>query len=141
MISLEFSQIVVSGLSYYGGIIMKRIFRILFTIGLLISVSLVGCSKAGKADMEGIALDVHEHGIELARELSPSEYEEIKDESVSKIHSEEVRGERASLGLIDLTYDNTDEISKGDEVEVWLAGDIFDSYPPQADARKIIVKE
>lgn len=116
---------------------MKRICLTLFIV-LLISISLIGC---GQADMEGIALDVHENGITLATDLTLVEYEEIKNKSATKIQNEDVAGERASLGLVDLTYKKTDKLSKGDEVKVWIDGDIMSSYPGQADARKIKIKQ
>src|SRR5699024_3147901 len=104
---------------------------------LLISFSLVGC---GNADMEGIVLEVNENGIKLATEMSPDEYEEIKNKSVSNIQNEDVNGD-TYRGLIDLNYDHTDKLSKGDEVEIWIDGDIRESYPLGATAKKISVKK
>lgn len=115
---------------------MKRLFSTAFTI-ILISLSLVGCSKPS---IEGIILEVNEHGVKLATELSLEEYEDIKNESVSKIQNEDVHGD-TYRGLIDLTYKDTDGLSKGDEVEVWIDGDIMASYPEKAEAKKISVKE
>jgi len=114
---------------------MKKTFLSLIII-ILISVSLVGC---GKADMQGIVLDTRENGLTLARELTPGEYEKIKDISPTKLHNEDVEGKR-DLGLISLSYEDMDEINKGDEVDVWIAGDIMESYPPQADAKKVTKK-
>lgn len=94
-----------------------------------------------KADIEGIVLDINEHGIKLARNLSPDEYEEIKNESVTKLHNEYVGGERESLGLIDLIYENKNEFNKGDEVEVWIDGDIMEIFPERAKAKNIVVKQ
>lgn len=115
---------------------MKRLFSTAFTI-ILISLSLAGCSKPS---MEGIILEVNEHGVKLATELSLEEYEDIKHESVSNIQNEDVHGD-TYRGLIDLTYKDTGGLSKGDEVEVWIDGGIMESYPLQAKARKISVKE
>src|SRR5690625_2501834 len=95
----------------------------------------------GKADMEGIVLDIGERGIKLARNLTLDEYEEIKNEPVTKLHNEDVTGERESLGLIDLIYENENEFNKGDVVEVWIDGDIMEIYPPRAKAKKIVVKQ
>ena len=95
----------------------------------------------GKADMEGIVLDIVELGIKLARNLSPDEYEEIKNESVTKLHNEYVGGERECLGLIDLIYENKNEFNKGDEVEVWTDGYIMEIFPERAKAKKIVVKQ
>lgn len=115
---------------------MKR--AVFMTILIIISASLTGC---GEADMEGIVLDVTENKLLLSENLTPKEYEGIKDESVIKIQNEDVEGERESLHLIELTYDQADKFSKGDEVDVWIDGDIFASYPGQAQAKKILIKK
>lgn len=117
---------------------MKHIKFLIVMFGMMI-VFLLGCGD-GDADMEGIVLETTDKGITLARELSPAEYEDIKDEPVTKLHNEDVEGKR-DLGLMELYYDHKDVFNKGDEVEVWLDGDIMDSYPPQADARKIALKK
>nr|WP_232827998.1 DUF3221 domain-containing protein [Paraliobacillus sp. X-1268] len=39
-----------------------------------------------------------------------------------------------------LAYDNPEEWSKGDEVKVWIDGDVLASYPEQAKAKKIQFK-
>ncbi|MEJ8777192.1 DUF3221 domain-containing protein [Pseudogracilibacillus sp. ICA-222130] len=115
---------------------MKRLFSTAFTI-ILLSLSLVGCSKPS---IEGIILEVNEHGIKLATELSSEEYEEIENIPVSDIQNEDVQG-NTYRGLIDLTYKDTGGLSKGDKVEVWIDGDIMESYPEKAKAKKISVKE
>src|SRR5690625_6561757 len=108
-----------------------------FVIITLFSVSLVGC---GDADMEGIVLETTENYIKVATELSPDEYEEIKDKSAGQIQDEDVLGD-TYRGLIDLTYDNTEKFSKGDEVEIWIDGDIRDSNPLRAAVKQISVKK
>lgn len=114
----------------------KAMFALIILI--LFSVLLIGC---GDADMEGIVLEVNENEIKLAENLSPNKYEEIKNESVKKLQNEDVEGKRESLVLMDITWDNADEFSKGDEVEVWIDGDIMSSYPGKADAKKISNKK
>lgn len=116
---------------------MKRI--LLLTIAILVGVLLVGCGD-GEADMAGIVLDTSENGLTLARELTPGEYGKIKDVSPTKLHNEDVEGKR-DLGLISLSYEDMNEINRGDEVDVWIDGDIMDSYPPQADAKKVSKKK
>ncbi|WP_368654168.1 DUF3221 domain-containing protein [Ornithinibacillus sp. 4-3] len=113
---------------------MKK--TLLITFIVLLNVLLIGC---GKPDIEGIVLEVNDDGVKLATELSPAEYEKIKDESVLDIQNEDVNGS-TSLGLIDLNYEHTDKFSKGDEVEVWMEGDIMTSYPSKAKAKKISKK-
>src|SRR5699024_8011553 len=92
-------------------------------IFILFGFLLVGC---GDADMEGIVLETTENDVKVATELSPDEYEEIKDKLVSQIQNEDVHGD-AYRGLIDLTYDHTDKFSKGDEVDIWIDGYIRES--------------
>ncbi|MES5893502.1 hypothetical protein [Bacillus cereus group sp. RP43] len=87
---------------------MKRKFFIAFTV-ILLSISLAGC---GKADMEGIILEVTENEILLSENLSLDKYEDIKNKSISEIQEEE-----KGIPLIYLAYDNTEEWSKGDEVK------------------------
>ncbi|WP_219375808.1 DUF3221 domain-containing protein [Bacillus mycoides] len=86
--------------------------------------------------MEGIILEVTENKILLSENLSLDKYEDIKDKSISEIQEEE-RG----IPLISLAYDNTEELSKGDEVKEWIDGDVFASYPEQAKAKKIQFKK
>src|SRR5690625_51849 len=157
-------------LSQRGGVILIRKCTILFTVILIALVSacisasndntdriesIAGYGEGkdntdriepitgygeGKADMEGIVLDIGESVIKLARNLSPDEYEEIKNESVTKLHNEDVTGER-ELGLIDLIYENKKEFNKGDKVEVWVDGDIMEISPARVKAKKIVVKK
>lgn len=76
----------------------------------------------------------------IATELSADEYESIKDQPASEIQNEDVHGD-THRGLIDLSYDEPKDFNKGDEVEVWLEGDIMESYPPSATAKKITLKK
>ena len=105
---------------------------------LLFSFLLFGCSS--NPDMEGIILKVTEHKVMLATELSMSEYEQMKDKSISQIQNEDVLGD-AYFGLIELTYERAEEFNQGDEVEVWIEDGVMESYPEQAKAKKIKQKE
>ncbi|SHN18261.1 DUF3221 domain-containing protein [Gracilibacillus kekensis] len=111
---------------------MKRKLFIVFTV-LLLSISIVGC---GNSDMEGIILEVTENELLLSKNLSLDKYEDMKNKSISEIQEEE-----KGIFLIYLTHDNTKEWSKGDEVKVWIDGDILTSYPEQAKAKKIQFKK
>lgn len=117
---------------------MKKLFTTAWTM-ILVSLFLASCGQQ-EPDMEGIILEVSEHGVKLAKELSLEEYEDIKNDPVSKIQNEDVYGD-TYRGLIDLTYEDTGGLNKGDEVEVWIDGGIMESYPEKAEARKILVKE
>jgi hypothetical protein len=116
---------------------MKKIFSRTMMI-LFISFVLTGC---GDADMQGMILEIRENGVLFSENLSPEEYESIKNKPVSELQNEDVHGERESLSLVELTYDQTDELSEGDQVEVWIHGDILMSYPSQAKAEKISIKK
>ncbi|UOQ83551.1 DUF3221 domain-containing protein [Gracilibacillus salinarum] len=107
---------------------MKRKLITAFTV-ILFSISIAGC---GNADMEGIILEVTENEIVLSKNLSLDKYEEIQDKSISEIQEEE-----KGISLIFLTYDHAEEWSKGDEVKVWIDGDVLASYPEQAKAKKV----
>ncbi|MGN7942091.1 DUF3221 domain-containing protein [Virgibacillus sp. 6R] len=111
---------------------MKRKCIIAFTV-ILLSISLAGCRNA---DMEGIILEVTENEILLSENLSLDKYEDIKNKTISEIQEEE-----KGIPLISLTYDNTVELSKGDEVIVWIDGNVLASYPEQAKAKKIQFKK
>src|SRR5690625_4498013 len=110
---------------------MKRGLVIAVTL-IVISISLAG---GGKASMEGIILEVAESEIVLSENLSCDKYGEFKNKSSTGIQEEE-----KSIPLSYLAYDNIEEWSKGDEVKVWIDGDVLASYPEQAKAKKIQLK-
>lgn len=87
------------------------------------------------ADMEGIILEVTEKEILFFENLSRDKYEEIKNVPIATLLEQEKR-----TSFIYLTYDGTEAFSVGDEVAVWIDGDILLSYPGQAKAKKIELK-
>lgn len=111
---------------------MRKISK--FLIVILLSTILSGC---GKRDMTGIILEVTENEVLLSQNLTSDEYKEIEEESITTLLNENLEGERANLDLIVLTYENTDELSEGNQVDVWIDGDILLTYPSQAKAKKI----
>jgi len=120
-----------------GGRSMKKLWSSAFAF-LLMTLLLTGC---GEADMKGIILEVQESGVLLSENLSQDEYEKIKNKPVRTLQNEDVHGKGESLCLVELTYDDTDEFSKGDQVEVWIDGDIMMSYPGQAQASRMSIKK
>src|SRR5699024_11342383 len=105
--------------------------NILFTpvTMLLIGILLAGC---GDADMEGIVIKVNEKTVLVAENLSLDRYEEISDwlstdAKTTSAVEKEVRDTGGDISLIDLTYDNTNELEAGNEVSVWIEGDIKES--------------
>lgn len=65
----------------------------------------------------------------------------IKDESPTSLQNEHVNGERDDLVLVVLTYNQVEDFSKGDLVDVWIDGGIMTSYPAQAHASKIVLQK
>lgn len=114
----------------------KKILLVLLI--LLFSIRLTSCIKP---DIEGLVLEADGNKIKLAENVTLTEYEKIKERSVRKLQNEHVAGERESLGLVDLTYDDADRFTKGDEVRVWIDGDIMTSYPGKTSAKKIQSKD
>lgn len=105
---------------------------IIFVV-ILVNLSLTSCRNA---DLNGIIIKTAENQILLATELSSEEYEEIKELPASQIQNADVLSD-AYYGLINLTYQNTEKFTPGDYVEVWIDGDVLESYPLQANAKKI----
>lgn len=112
----------------------KAIFTVIM---MLFSLLLAGCDDA---DMEGIVLETTENDLLVATELTVEAYEEIEDQSASQIQNEDVYGD-TYRGLIYLTYDQIEKFSKGDQVDIWIDGDIRESYPLGATAKKVAVKK
>lgn len=103
-------------------------------IFIIANLSFTSCSKA---DYEGIVIKTSENKLLLATELSPIEYEEIKGLPATKIQNDDVLGD-AYYGLIDLVYEDAEKFSPGNQVEVWIDGEVLESYPLQAKAKKIL---
>ena len=110
-------------------------YLIIFII-LLANLFLTIRGHAGKADFNGIIIKTTENQILLATNLSLKEYEEIKELPASEIQNADVLGD-AHYGLIDLTYYDTVNFSPGDHVEVWIDGDVLESYPLQVEAKRV----
>lgn len=111
-------------------------YLIVFVV-ILANLSLTGCSNA---DFDGIIIKVSENKILLATEISSEEYEEIKELPASQIQNADVLGD-AYYGLIELTYDDAESLTPGDQVEVWIDGEVMESYPLQAKTKKISLKK
>lgn len=110
-------------------------YLIVFVI-VLANLSFTACNQP---DYEGIVLKATENQILLATELSQDEYEEIKKFPVSQIQNADVLGD-AYYGLINLTYQDAESFTPGDQVKVWIDGEVLESYPLMAQVKKIILK-
>jgi hypothetical protein len=103
---------------------------------------LTGCTTNGGAlqeppDLEGLIYDKQEKTILVV--------EGIEDISISE---EEWQGKSAIVFSVtnktEITLENGekvefDALEKGQRVKVWHTGHVLESYPAQAEARKIIV--
>lgn len=82
---------------------------------------------------EGYILEVEENRILVAENITSEEYEVIKDKSISDLNGE-------GISLIYLSNE-VSSLKEGNKVEVWIDGGIDESYPAQAEAEKIEVKD
>lgn len=115
--------------------------KIVITLVLFLSIILIVCGGSkNQADLEGVILDIDKDVILLAKDLSIKDYNKIKDQSPRTLRNQDVLGEIESLNLYELTYDKSENFTKGDNVEVWIKGPILSSYPAQAKAKKIKLK-
>ena len=100
--------------------------------------ALVGCSEISKTTeqekTEGYILEVEEHRILVAEDITAEEYEAIKDKSISELDEE-------GISLIYFSNDDIGNLQVGNKVEIWFDGNMATSYPAQAGAIKIEVKE
>ncbi len=108
---------------------------------LFIIVTTLFLAACGEADMEGIILKIDEDQILLAQDLSPEEYQKLDEDLEEEPQNGGVTAERDTDNLIILTYKDADEFNPGDEVKAWIKGEILASYPGQAQAKKIVLKE
>lgn len=96
----------------------------------------VATSTEEDLKIEGYILEVEEGRILVAKEITSKKYEEIKDKTFGEI--QELDNERISL--IFLSYKDTSSLKRGHKVDVWIDGGINESYPSQAGAKKIEIK-
>jgi len=113
--------------------------RFALIITLLFSISLAGC---GDADIEGIVIKADDNTVLVAGNLSMDRYKELKDETSSDVDmfeaaKQEVRDTEGDIDLVDFTYDNANKFESGNEVSVWRGKHIGESFPEEAEARKI----
>lgn len=114
-----------------GGFLMKRIFlSMVFVLVFILS----GC---GEHHIEGIVIDVQDAYLLIAQNITTDQYDDIRHKSPTDIQNDDVAGVGLHLGLIDISYKQTANFSAGDYVHVWLSGDIMESYPSRATAKKV----
>src|SRR5690625_75809 len=110
---------------------MKRAF---LSMTFVLVIILSGC---GEHHVEGIVIDVQDTYLLIAQDITTEQYDEIRHKSPTDIQNDDVAGIGPHLGLIDISYGQTADFSAGDYVHVWLTGDIMESYPSQATAKKV----
>jgi len=110
----------------------------IFTLLIVFCFALVGCSEISKTTeevkTEGYVIEVGENRILVAEDMTSDEYEAIKDTSIPDLYEK-------SLSLIYFSNDDISNLQVGNKVEIWFDGVVKESYPAQAGAIKIIVKE
>ena len=83
------------------------------------------------SNMSGIIIEVGESGtFYFAEGMKPEEYAKIDGKEVNDLTEK-------GLSLYALNYTGNHIFEAGDHVGVWIDGDVFDSYPAQANAKKI----
>src|SRR5690625_7902761 len=108
-------------------------------IYLLYNISLARC---GESNIEVIVIKSDDNTVLVAGNLSMDRYKELKDETSSDVDmfeaaKQEVRDTEGDIDLVDFTYDNANKFESGNEVSVWRGKHIGESFPEQAEARKI----
>lgn len=98
-------------------------------------------SSCGDPHASGIILESSDEQLLLAQNMTPKDYNEVKNELVTDLRNKDVNDESPSLGLMEITYKRAHIFTKGEEVNVWIKGDIMSSYPAQAEAKKIKLKK
>ncbi|MFD2042737.1 DUF3221 domain-containing protein [Ornithinibacillus salinisoli] len=100
---------------------------------LIFIIPISGCSAVSEQfepSLKGFILEVEGREVLVAENISTNEYDEIKDIPIDDLDNEK-------LSLIYITYEDVKGFDKGNEIKVWLDGDIATSYPAQAKAKKI----
>ena len=110
----------------------------IFTLLILFCFALVGCSEINKTTdevkTEGYIIEVGENRILVAEDMTSDEYEVIKDTSISDVYEK-------GLSFSYFSNDDVSNLQVGNKVEIWFYGTVAESYPAQAGATRIIVKE
>lgn len=106
-----------------------------FLAGVILLLCIAVWTGCSQANVEGMILKAEKEGsFYFSDGMTPSEYEELKDKGINELIDE-------NISLLHLTYAGDNTFQEGDHVEVWLDGDILASYPGQATAKKIEIKD
>jgi hypothetical protein len=89
-----------------------------------------GCAKEQES-REGYVLKVSEGSILIVQKITLEGFNDVKD-----VPSEALI-DQGGLELIWVTYDKAEEFEKGDHVLFLLVGGVKESYPEQAEAKKV----
>lgn len=112
-----------------------------FATLLILVVATVLLSSCGEPHTSGIILESTDQQLLLAQNMTLKDYDEIKNELVVDLRNKDVNDDSPSLGLMEITYKRAHNFTKGEEVNVWIKGDVMMSYPSQAEAKKIKLKK
>lgn len=108
---------------------MKRV-TFFTTVIVMLAMILAGCAKSQDAK-EGFVLEVKAGSVLVVQNISEERYNDIKGISSDALI------DQGGLDLIWLEYDKANQFDKGDHVTYSTEGGVRESYPAQADAKKI----
>ena len=105
-----------------------RVMKVFLLFAL--AVSIIGCANE-QVSGEGFILETREDSILVVQNITAERFNEIKDISSDALI------DQGGLDLIWLEYEEANEFDKGDHVTFSTDGGVRESYPAQADAKKI----
>lgn len=105
-----------------------KVIKFFFLFLIVLSVSLAGCAGGSRT---GYVIEIRDNSLLVAQTISLERYNELKDVPSNEWINQE------GLGLISVRYEGAEEFEAGDQVKFWLDGGVRESYPEQADAKKV----
>lgn len=98
---------------------------------LAISILLTACLDGrAKPNFQAFTHEITEDYVLVVYNIKKEEFDEVKDKS---------RDELMDLGhsIIELSYSGEKDFVEGDQISVWIDGEIEDSYPQRGKASKL----
>ncbi|MEW8969893.1 MAG: DUF3221 domain-containing protein [Mesobacillus sp.] len=108
---------------------MKAI-KLFFAVMMMLAIYLAGCAKA-EEPREGFVLEVKGSSVLVVQNITQERYNDIKGITSNALI------DQGGLDLIWLEHDKARRFDKGDHVTFSTDGGVRESYPAQADAKKI----
>jgi len=100
---------------------------VLLTMTLVLSACLGG---AVKPNFQGFAYEIEKDRVLVVYNVTREEFDEVAEKSLDEI---------MDLGhsLLDLEYSGEKDFIEGDQISIWIDGEVQDSYPQQAKASNL----